>query len=490
MRAGELALLGVEEMGRADRYAIEHGVAGIDLMERAGAAVAREVAAQWSPRPTVVLCGPGNNGGDGFVAARLLAAQGWPIRLALLGEAARLKGDARVNAERWNGPVEAASPAILDGASLVVDALFGAGLARPLDGVALEIVKAILARGLPCVGIDMPSGVHGDSGEILGAAADCALTVTFFRRKPGHLLLPGRLKCGRTVVAGIGIPDAALDPIAPATFLNAPGLWRDHWRWPRLDDHKYRRGHAVVAGGAEMTGAARLAARAALRAGAGMVSLACPDAAFPIYAAALTAGIIVHPLRGRDAFASFLDDPRKNAVLLGPGNGVSLLTRTRVKQALATGKPCVLDADALTVFADAPAELFDAIRGPVVLTPHDGEYARLFPHGGDRLSRARAAARDSGAVVGLKGADTVVAAPDGRAAITGNAPPVLATAGAGDVLAGLTVGLLASGMPAFEAAAAAVWLHGEAGTAVGPGLIADDLPEQMPALLRRLRDGR
>jgi NAD(P)H-hydrate epimerase len=479
-------LLTVAEMARADAYAIDHGVPGLELMETAGGAVAAAIRERWPPRPVAVLCGPGNNGGDGFVVARLLDAAGWPVRLALLGAVDQLPDDARHNAERWAGTIEPLSPAVLDGAELIIDALFGAGLARPLEGAALDVVERLATLGTaPCIAVDVPSGVDGDSGAVLGAAPHCALTVTFFRRKPGHLLLPGRLHCGEVVVADIGIPAAALDDIAPRISANAPALWLDAMRWPRLDDHKYRRGHGVVRGGAEMTGAARLAARSAMRAGAGIVTVACPEVAFPIYAAALT-GILVKPMRDRGGFAAVLDDPRVAAIRVGPGNGVDLATRADVRAALATGKPCVLDADALSVFEDAPGELFEGIRGPVVLTPHDGEYARLFVHRGDRLSRAVAAAAEAGAVVVLKGADTVVAAADGRAAIANNAPAALATAGAGDVLAGLVLGLLAQGMAAFDAAAAAVWLHGAAAAEIGIGVVADDLPDCVPAVLNRL----
>jgi NAD(P)H-hydrate epimerase len=482
------ALLTVAEMQRADAAAIAGGVPGPVLMENAGAAVAREIRARWAPRPVAVLCGPGNNGGDGFVVARLLAEAGWPVRLGLLGTRAALKGDAAQAAQRWTGAVESLERGLLDGAPLVVDALFGAGLARPLDGVTLGVVEAM--AGLTVVAVDVPSGVHGDTGAVLGAAPAAALTVTFFRKKPGHLLLPGRLRCGETVVADIGIPGAVLDGIAPRQWENGPELWIARYPWPRAESHKYARGHAVVMGGDRMTGAGRLAARAALRVGAGLVTVACPPEAFAIYAAG-SPSLIVEPVGDDEAFAALLADARKNAVLLGPGAGVGVHTRARVLTALDAGKACVLDADALTSFAGAPADLLDRLpnemNGRCVLTPHEGEFARLFDAKGDKLTRARAAAARCGAVVVLKGADTVVAAPDGRAVLNANAPPELATAGAGDVLAGLILGLLAQGMDAFDAACAAAWLHGEAATQVGPGLIAEDLPDALPAVLRRLR---
>ncbi|HEX6980494.1 MAG TPA: NAD(P)H-hydrate dehydratase [Alphaproteobacteria bacterium] len=481
------ALLTCAEMARADAAAIAAGTPSIELMEAAGRAVAHAVRVRYAPCPTVVLCGPGNNGGDGFVAARYLAEAGWPVRVALLGSKAVLKGDAAASAARWQGAIEALAPSVLDGASLVIDGLFGAGLARALSGVAADVIDAINARGVPCVAIDMPSGVHGDTGEILGTAPRCRLTVTFFRRKPGHLMMPGRALCGEIVVADIGILDVVLDAIDPKCHANDPILWLDAYPWPRPDGHKYSRGHAVVVGGAHTTGAARLAGRAAYRMGAGLVTIASDPAAIPIYATD-RASFLTAPLPDDTAFAALLADERRNAVLLGPGNGVNLTTRQRVRAALGARKRCVLDADAISVFADEPDDLFRAIRGPCLLTPHEGEFARLFDVSGDKLARARAAARRSGAVILLKGPDTVIAAPDGRAIINDNAPPDLATAGAGDVLAGMALGLLAQGMDPFLAAAAAAWIHGEAAARFGPGLMADDLPEQIPAVLRRLKE--
>jgi NAD(P)H-hydrate epimerase len=304
--------------------------------------------------------------------------------------------------------------------------------------------------------------------------------------------LPGRSHCGEILVAPIGIPDTVLDKIRPKIAANHPDWWRDDFPWPLPESHKYTRGHALVAGGAVMTGAARLAARAAARLGSGLVTVAAPDPAFATYAAALT-GIIVQPAGGLDAFRALLADLRRNAVLIGPGAGLGEETREKVLAILAAEKRTVLDADALTSFADNAEVLFGAIRSPCVLTPHEGEFARLYARvldgSGSKLERACRAAQLSGAVMLLKGNDTVIAAPDGRAAINPGAPPELATAGSGDVLAGMVTGLLAQGMPAFEAAAAAVWLHAETARRFGPGLIAEDLVEGLPAALRALKAG-
>ena len=479
------ALLTPRQMAEADRLTIAGGVPGIDLMENAGRAVADAVSRRFPPCPVAVLCGPGNNGGDGFVAARILAERGWPVRLALLGDRAALKGDAASAAASWVTNFEPFAPAALDGADLVIDAIFGAGLARPVEGVAAQVIAALNERGTPVVAVDMPSGVDGASGEIRGVAPQAALTLTFFRRKPGHLLLPGRLLCGETILAQIGIAPAVLDAVAPDAAANHPALWLGEFPWANPAGHKYGRGHALVIGGAQMTGAARLAARAAARVGAGLVTVAAPEPVFPIYAGSLT-GVIVTPVAGA-GLDPLLADKRRNAALIGPGAGTTPETRDNALKILAAGKSAVLDADALTVFADKPADLFDAVNSPAVLTPHEGEFSRLFDASGSKLDRARRAAAASGAVIVLKGADTVIAAPDGRAAINENAPPTLATAGSGDVLAGLVLGLLAQGMPAFEAASAAVWLHGASAHAFGAGLVAEDLIETLPAVLARLQ---
>ena len=482
-------LLTVAQTSAADAAAIGAGVSGETLMENAGGGAARAICERFPSSPVAVLCGPGNNGGDGFVIARHLAAAGWPVRLALLGPIGKLKGDAALMAGRWEGPTEPLEPGILDRAGLAVDAMFGAGLSRPLGGAPLAVVEEIAARRLPCAAVDVPSGVHGDSGEVLGGAAPAALTVTFFRRKPGHLLLPGRTLCGEVVVADIGIPEAVLGGLGVTLHANGPALWGERFPWPPPDGHKYGRGHAVVVGGgAAATGAARLAARAALRAGAGLVTVATPAAALAIYAAALEAAMTA-VIDGDADFAALLADRRKNAVLLGPGGGVTATTRRRVLAALGAGKACVLDADALTVFKDQPKELFNAISSRCLLTPHEAEFGRLFDISGDKVARARGAAAASGAAVLLKGPDTVIAAPDGRAAINANAPPGLATAGSGDVLAGFALGLMAQGMAPFDAGCAAAWLHGAAAARVGPGLIAEDLAGQLPAVLGGLSRG-
>jgi NAD(P)H-hydrate epimerase len=466
-----------------------------------------------APAAIAVACGPGNNGGDGFVAARLLREAGHNVRLGLLGRREALEGDAAQMASRWGEAIEPLTPATLAEAHLIIDALFGAGLSRPLEGTAAEVVAAMNASARPVVAVDVPSGLDGSTGAVAGPAVKATRTVTFFRLKPGHLLLPGRALCGEVRLVDIGIPESVLREIAVVTFANRPALWRHAHPRPGLEAHKYTRGHAVVVSGpADATGAARMGARAALRAGAGLVTVVGSATATAVNATHLTA-VMVKAVGNDSALADFLGDARRNAVLIGPAAGVATATASAVLTVLASSAAAVLDADALTSFAPDADEkpvraagfgfvvrgaepgpnadaLFAAIKGragPVVLTPHEGEFKRLFGQlSGSKLERARQAAAASGAVVILKGPDTVIAAPDGRAAINDNAPPWLATAGSGDVLAGLVTGLIAQRMPAFEAAAAAVWLHGECGMSLGAGLIAEDLPEALPGVLRRL----
>jgi ADP-dependent NAD(P)H-hydrate dehydratase / NAD(P)H-hydrate epimerase len=490
-------LLSTAEMAEADRLTIAGGVPGIALMERAGGAVADAIAARHAIGSRIaVVAGPGNNGGDGFVAARLLAARGYAVQVLLLGDIGRLKGDAAIAADRWKGPVAAAKPDALAGFQVVIDALYGAGLDRPVEGVARAMIEAINAGPAAVVAVDLPSGVNGSSGAVMGTAVNAAQTITFFRKKPGHLLLPGRLHCGATSVADIGIPSSVLQQIGAKTFENNPELWRPAFPVPPITGHKYDRGHAVVVSGPSWsTGAARLAARGALRAGAGLVTIASPHEALAINAAANLA-VMVRPVDGAGELSAFLADHRLNALAIGPGVGVGEATCELVLAALSGDRAVVLDADAITSFAGNATRLAKAIsarsRQATLLTPHEGEFSRFFwaldkrTKVGSKLERARLAAAIIGATVLIKGGDTVVAAADGRASIAANAPAYLATAGAGDVLTGIAAGLLAQAMPAFEAASAAVWLHGEAATAFGPGLISEDLPEALPRVYRAL----
>jgi ADP-dependent NAD(P)H-hydrate dehydratase / NAD(P)H-hydrate epimerase len=493
-----MEVLTTAEMERADRLTIAAGTPGFALMLSAGQAIAEAAMDLVEQGPILVVAGRGNNGGDGFVAAAELAARGREVSVILLCERDSLQGDAASAARGWKYPVLPFNPQAIGHPALIIDALFGAGLNRSVKGEPHDMIEAINANGAPVLSIDLPSGINGDTGAVMGVAVRATETVTFFRRKPAHLLLPGRMYCGRVRVADIGIDARVLEEIRPHTFENIPQFWRKSFPVPPIDGHKYARGHAiVVSGDLAATGAARMAARGALRAGAGLVTLASPRDALAVNASALTA-VMVRAIDTAVEFAELLTDKRLNTCVIGPGAGLGVRTRDFVLTALSAKRNLVLDADALTSFAEAPDHLFEAIKDShdpqVVLTPHEGEFPRLFSDisnkhpGRSKLERVRAAAERSGAIVLLKGPDTVVASPDGRATIAANAPPWLATAGAGDVLAGMIAGMLAQGVAAFEAASIGVWMHGEAAREAGPGLIAEDLPEVLPAVFRHLYD--
>lgn len=466
-------LLTPAEMGRADALALAEGIQGYRLMEAAGRAVARAIRARFRPQPTVVLAGPGNNGGDGYVVARHLEQMGWPVAVAALAPP-RPGSDAALAAAAWRGPVRPFTPASVARTGLVVDALFGAGLARPLGAAVQSVLQAVTA---PIIAIDVPSGVDGATGQALGYAPQAALTVTFFRLKPGHLLFPARSLCGEVVLADIGLPARVLDEIAPQSWRNGPGLWS--LPATAAQAHKYRRGHVTIVAGASMPGAARLAAAAARRTGAGLVSLLAGAAALAQLLRGGDPGLLVT----EEALDTLLGDARRAVWLLGPGLLPDAATRKALAAVLAAKRLLVADAGALMAAAGQP----EILRGTAVITPHAGEFARVFGDPGqDRPSALRQAAAQIGGVVVLKGPDSMIAAPDGRLIINDNAPASLATAGSGDVLAGLIAGLMAQGMAPFEASAAAVWLHGAAARLGPPGLIAEDLPPLIAVAMQQL----
>lgn len=489
-----LALLEPSEMAAADRLTLRTKP-DLDLMERAGAFVADTATARFpEARRIAVLAGPGANGGDGFVVARRLARAGLAVTVFHRRGTGPVDAMTTAAIAAFEGPAQplaAFEPGHFD---LIVDGLFGAGLSRPVPDEVADIARRTLDAGVPVLAIDLPSGVSGLSGAVQGAAFQAVVTATFFRRKPGHLLHPGRALCGEVVVGEIGIDAAVLDEIRPRTVVNGPGLWLGRLQGPKGDGHKYDRGHAVVfSGGASKTGAARMAAVAALRAGAGLVTVFAPGSALQVNAAHLTA-VMLRRCNDVAELETHLDDQRLGVFVLGPGFGAGETARDYTRAVLQAGRALILDADGLTAFAEETESLFAAIRdagAEVVLTPHGGEFKRLFPDlAADETlakpAKARAAAARSGATLILKGADTVIASPDGRAAINATGTPWLATAGSGDVLAGIAAGLLGQMLPAFEAAAAAVWMHGKAAEVFGPGLIAEDLPGLLPAVYREL----
>jgi hydroxyethylthiazole kinase-like uncharacterized protein yjeF len=469
-------------MVAADRAAVAGGTPTAVLMERAGEAVAQAVRARYARRPVVIWCGPGDNGGDGYVAARHLRRRGWQVVVEVAYPPST--DAARRAASRWKGETRPLSTELAAGA-LYIDALFGAGLSRPLEGEVARLARLCREQPLAIVAVDTPSGLHGDTGRPLGEAAFHAdLTVTFHRRKRAHVLVEGRKACGEIVVADIGLRSVQDVDL----FENDPRLWERRFPWPALDAHKHTRGRLkVVSGEAWNTGAARLSARGGLRIGAGAVTLLSPPSALAVNAAHLEA-VMLAPFE-TDADLESAGE-QADAVIIGPAAGVGEVTARNLAALARTGAALVVDADALTSFRRDPEELFACLDRDDVLTPHPGEFERIFPGllagSPERIAAAREAASQAGAVVLLKGADTVVAAPDGRAAVSLNGTPWLATAGSGDVLAGFIGGLIAQGMESFEAACAGAWIHAECGARHGPGLIAEDLPGLAPAALAEL----
>jgi hydroxyethylthiazole kinase-like uncharacterized protein yjeF len=488
-------LLTNAQMRVADQLAVRTGLESFDLVRRAGQAVAQEVRAYFPssgeshPAQALVLCGPGNNGADGFVAAADLARHGWSVRVACLVSLESLKDDAARAAQMWDAEVESFEGLTPRPGEVVVDAVFGAGFSGPLPPSVSAVFEAVEEADLPVVAVDIASGVDGDTGATDPAAMIADRTVTFFRKKPGHLLAPGLAYNPQVTVCDIGIPEKVLEHTGIAGQENDPALWRYAMPAPTIFDNKYTRGHAIVFGGRRMTGAAIMAAHGAYRVGAGVCTIVGPPAAADVYRSLLP-NALFEAREWAVPFDEHLRDPRRGAVLIGPGAGMD--DPENLRQAVRSAcshrdRVCVIDADAMSVFESAPQTLFKSLHGGCILTPHEGEFARIFPDlKGDKRTRTLAAAARAGAVVLLKGADTVVAAPDGRCVINSLFCPGLATAGSGDVLAGLILGLAVQKIPPFESACAAAWIHGRAASLFGPGLMATDIPGLVPQVLRDL----
>ncbi len=480
------ALLDADQSRAADRAAITQGVSTESLMENAGRAVADLICETYHQCPALIVCGVGNNGGDGFVVARILRERGWPVTVTVIGNDNAIEGAAILALHKYEehyGRTLLFDESMLHGQELIVDAIYGTGLSRSIAGATRDAIEALNASGLPIISVDIPSGINASTGEVMGAAVRATHTVTFVRPKLGHVLLPGKAYTGGLHVFDIGI---AGENVQADYFLNSPVLWAHNFTTPTPESHKYSRGHALVIGaGLGYTGATKLGALGALRAGSGLVSVVCAPDVLPVYAASLTS-VMTKPASDLKQLDALLEDKNTSAVLIGPGCGANEVTREKTLRILASKKPCVIDADALSAFKSTPKTLFTAVEGPVVLTPHEGEFTRLFAFEGPKHERARDAAEVSNAVVVYKGNDTVIAAPDGRIAINAEAPVWLATAGSGDVLSGIITGLLAQGMPAFEAACAGVWIHSRAAALFGPGLIAEDIPSSVPGVLKAL----
>ena len=480
------AVLTAAEMIRAEVAAFKSGIPAYALMAKAGGGLARAILAKKKTGKILFLNGPGNNGGDGWVAAEILRRKGWEVLCIALKLPDGHSCAALTAYEKYQGET-GEFPDDLNEFDVIVDALFGTGLERPVEGRAAKWIKAANESDALRVAVDIPSGISSDTGQVMGTAFKADLTATFSHKKRGHMLMPGLELSGEVEVVDIGIGEEALRKVDLRIFENHPALWRDDFPKLAKGGHKHQRGHLLVAGGPlGMSGAARMAARAGLRTGAGLVTTLAPEEAILAYAekqlSVMSAGY-----RDDEEFAGFVTSGKFSAFVIGPGNGVGEGTRKRVLKVLATAKPCVLDADALTSFEGDAGGLEAALHEKCVLTPHMGEFKRLWPDlsWGDKVAAAETAAAKTGAVVLLKGPDTVIS--DGTITIINtHAAPQLATAGSGDVLAGIIAGLMTQGMAPFLAASAGAWLHGDAALSLGPGLIADDLIEEIPEALKGL----
>lgn len=481
-------ILTADEMKQADLAAVKSGTPAVDLIRSAAAGLAGAIQRNMPPGRVLFLCGKGNNGADGFAAAEILRdKEGWEVRVACLEKVKDLKGDAAKIAKAFGGTTESLNSNLsVHSTDLVIDAVFGTGFEGDLPPELVILFDKIRSKKIPVIAADIPSGINATTGAIAEGTLKPAMTVVFCRKKIAHVLQPARSFCGKQHIALVSIDDETIAALGTQTFENTPALWLNSFPFPRADMHKYDRGHVVVYGGNDRTGAACLAAHAAQRSGAGVVSItSSPDAAlvYKLY----RASIMVDTWQTPDDYKALMRDERKNTLLLGPGAGADERLKDAVIAALEFNKTLVLDADALTVFKDDPKALFDKLSPQHILTPHEGEFARLFGSlEGSKLARARAAAKTANAIIILKGSDTVIAAPDGTAVINTNAPPILAIAGAGDVLAGLVSGFVAQGMPPFMASLAGVWLQAEAAKTHGIGLTAEDIIHQIPQTLKRL----
>jgi len=494
LSSDEHILLTPAEASSVDEWTIDNGVSGLTLMENAGRA-ASEILIEYIGTPlevggeVLILCGPGNNGGDGYVMARHLDDWGYPVRVLSTVDKKALKGDASKMAAKWTGAVDSIKAAKLGAASVIVDCLFGTGFNKPLEGKEADVILKANQTDAFRLAIDLPSGLNGETGRVTGPSFQADATVTFFKRKPGHVVTPGRFYCGgsdHVHVVDIGIPAESLEAVELSCFSNEPSLWGHAYPFQGPATHKYDRGHLLVLGGKEPTlGASRLASMAALRTGAGLVTLAAPSETYAIQAAVMT-DTMVRRFDSAFGFVGIMSDARISTVLIGPGAGVGEKTVELVQQAGRKERNMVLDADALSSL-NGRVEIISGIKNSeIVITPHEGEFARLFPDldfTEDRIKAVRKAASMIEATVILKGVSTIVADAEGRVSIASNAPSWLAVGGTGDVLSGMIGSLLAQGMPAFEAASAAVWMHGEAGMKAGRGLIASDLLDVIPSVL-------
>lgn len=487
-------ILSITQMKQAEDASLSGRTSSYTLMQRAGRAVADIVRERYEKQPVMVLCGSGNNGGDGFIAASELKRKKWDVTVACKLEAEYLEGDVARAAEEWGDDFETLDKVKLPEDGIIIDAIFGTGLEREITGDAQEVLFALQRSSCSVVAVDFPSGVYADSGDCQPCTPQADLTVTFFRKKMGHILLPGRVACGDIIVSDIGMKDDVLDEIeGEIVHENDPSLgWQEDASTKAFWTHKYHHGHIAVLGGKVLTGATVLTSLSALRIGAGLVTIAAHPDVVNVYRMA-SPSLMVEPLQEMARFKDhYAKDDRRNVLLIGPGAGLENegALKKIVFDATASERICVLDADALSVFENDTRTFYKSLHKSCILTPHEGEFERIFPGlQGSKVDRALEASRKTGAIIVLKGADTVVASPNGKAVINTTGCGWMATAGTGDVLAGMIAGLVARKvLNLFDATCAAVWMHGKASELAGPGMISEDLSSHIPSVLALLND--
>jgi len=479
-----------EEMAEADQMTIASGVPSIELMENAGKAVFNNIPIKNIDR-VLLLIGPGNNGGDGFVVARLLIEIGISVDIFFYNNG-KISNDCKINKDKIDSQSFISEIRNYSSYSYVIDALFGTGFTRKIPSQLEKIFSIVKKNKIPVYAIDIPSGINGNSSIVNGDCLECVKTITFFNKKKCHYLYPGKNFCGEVIVEDIGIKTDVFKEMMPKIRNNNPELWIKEFPFPSSFDHKYSRGLLIInCGPIYKTGAARLAGRSAMRVGAGAVKLICDDEAAKVLEPQISVELI-SVVKEKNEIQQIFKDRKVSSILVGPGNGVNDETKSRTLLALAFVKHVVIDADAITCFEKNPKELFVDTYPHTILTPHEGEFRRLFGDEiasiEDKVVKTVEASKLAGSIVVLKGADTIIANPEGQAVINSSEAPYLATAGSGDVLAGIIASLVGDNkMSAFNAACAGTWIHSKLGELIGAGLIAEDLIDNIPLIIKKLQ---
>ncbi|MDX1950377.1 MAG: NAD(P)H-hydrate dehydratase [Rickettsiales bacterium] len=494
-------IFSAENTKKADSEAERFGISNFTLMcnagEKSADLVDKILDYKKKGDAVYILCGVGNNGGDGYITARILKERGYDIRLSNIGDlrkVSELTLQAMDFAVSSGIEIEEFDEDYLEQADLIIDAIFGIGLKRDITGDIAEIIEKInyaknsQKNKFLVFSLDVPSGVCSNTGEVRNIAIQADYTISYQTPKIGCYLLPAKNYVGKIEVADIGIPDEAFSEIYNPYFINSTDLWLDKFPFPKLESHKYHKGHIVIDGGEEdFTGASRMASIASMRVGAGLATICADEKSLPIYATSMLS-VMVKRLKEIEDLEKYIKLKKVNSAVLGCGSGFDILAPLRVYHCLEEKLACVIDADVFSIFQEKPKEFIKALKKnkKSVLTPHEGEFKRVFNVDGSKIERASKAAKLCDNVIVLKGNDTIIASPDGRIAVNNNAPTWLATAGSGDVLAGIIGGLLAQNMPSFEAACAGVWIHSECANILGQGLISEDLIDAIPLVLQSL----